>query len=866
MRDALRRHDAMLREEIEARGGYIFKTIGDAFCAAFPSVGDALEAAVATQRRLGREDFSAVDGMPVRMAIHTGLADERDGDYFGSAVNRTARLLSAGHGGQILLSGEAADSTLAALPSGVTLRHLGVLPLRGIKEPERVFQPVGAALRSQFKPLRALETPPNNLPRQTTSFVGRHEDLVRVEASLDEGPLLTITGAGGIGKTRLALEVATERLNDERDGAWFVDLSAVGDPGLIAGTILTTVGGELSSSADPLDDLIGYLKNRELLLVLDNSEHLVSDVARVVAEVVARCAHVVVLATSRSPLDISGERVYRLASLDSSAAMQLFADRARAVSPSFRLESKRGVVEEICTRLDGIALAIELAAARIRTMPVESVASHLELRLLSGGRDRRPRQQTMRALIDWSFDLLSEDEQRALRRTAVFLRGFTLEATIQVCADEGDDELAILDLLASLVDKSLVVLERAEENQRYRLLEPIREYAWQKLKEAAELDEMRRRHTKAYAGVAHAWYLEWDEAPASDWIERVERDLANLRAALRWSVEERNDLEMGAAIVADSTIVFLRLGLLVEGIEWCNRILESGAQFAPGSDARLRYGLSMLYSNLGANQKCLEQAVLAARQYRAIDDRRGLSRALSQVASRYALSKRYDEAKTAAEEAIALARIGRDRRLLADVLRRSAGAFGEDEEARVRALFAESVDLFRSCGRNDETARALDWWAQWEETERGNYAEAAQRLLEAVAMDSHDSGGMMVFRTNDIATCYLAMGDRSRAELFARQSLQLAVKSKHVVFMALAVFYLAAVAGDRFPQRAARLVGYAKRQLHDAGWELISPDTIVMKRLQDALRSSIDAAELARLMDEGAALSADDAIGQALAS
>jgi predicted ATPase/class 3 adenylate cyclase len=862
MRDALRRHDEILRSEIETRRGYVFKTIGDAFCAAFWTVDEALEAALEAQRRLGSENFTAVDGLYVRMSIHAGETDERGGDYFGTAVNRTARLLSAAHGGQILLSGFAADLALRKLPDGIALRHLGTLPLRDLKEPERVYQPIGAQLRSEFKPLRALETPPNNLPRETTSFVGRYDDAARLEALLDENALVTIVGAGGIGKTRLALEVAASRLNDERDGAWFIDLSPLAKPELIVGTILSGLGAEQPAESDPLGDLLRYLEKRELLLVLDNSEHLISEVAGIVAQVTARCPNVTLLATSRAPLDISGERVHRLSSLDLESSVQLFGDRARAVDPRFNVESKAKLVEAICRRLDGIALAIELAAARMRTMSVESLASHLELRLLRGGRDRRPRQQTMPALIDWSYNLLTDDEQRVLRRCAVFLQGFTLGAAAAVC-DSGVDEWPMLDLLASLVDKSLVIVEVGDCDQRYRLLEPIREYAREKLGEAGELMETRRRHALALASLAAAWYEEWDDGPAADWLVRVVQDLSNLRAALDWSADQANDSELGAQLVADATIVFLRLALLTEGVEWCDRILQAGLQLSAAVEARLRYGLSMLYSNLGANKKCLEEALHAVPLYRGAGDPRGLSRALSQVASRYPEQSRYDEAKAAAEESLRIARASGDRRLLADALRRCAAAFAGAGPDATRAHFEESVTLFRTLGRDDDTARALAWWGQWED-KIGSYRAAAERLEEALAIDERDQAVM--YLAGEIANAYLAVGDRTHAEAFARKALTAAAKLRHQILSALAMASLAASVGAGNPRKAARLIGHAQESLRAAGWVLTPPDDANVAALHELLKREFEEVELTRLLAEGAALSEEQAVSHALSA
>jgi predicted ATPase/class 3 adenylate cyclase len=861
MRDALRRHDKVMRAEIEGRRGYIFKTIGDAFCAAFWTVRDALEAAAEAQRRLGREDFDAIDGLAVRMAMHAGETDERDGDYFGPALNRTARLLSAGHGGQILLSRVAADLAMQELPGGMTLRHLGTLPLRGLDDPESVYQLMAAELRSDFKALRSLEIPPNNLPRQGTSFVGRREDLARVEALLERGALVTIAGAGGIGKTRLALEVAAGRLPDERDGAWFVDLSAIAAADSIPDAILSALGAPRAPDLAPLDALLGYLEKRELLLLLDNGEHVIAQVAAAAAQVVARCPLVTVLVTSREPLDVASERVYRLESLDLASAMQLFGDRARAVDSSFRIDEKAAPVEEICERLDGIALAVELAAARVRTMPVESLAEHLELRILSGGRDRRPRQQTMRSLIDWSYQLLTAEDRRVLRRCSV-MRGFTLGVAAEVCGAR-DDEAAVFDALASLVDKSLVILASDDGVARYRLLEPIREYAAEKLAEADELADVMRRHAAAFASVLRAAYEEWDRGPGADWLSRMRRDLANFRVALRWSLEDRNDPGLGARVVADATLIFVRLALLAEGIEWCERVLQGGIALPSAVEARLRYGLSMLYSNQGAVKRVLGLALESAALYRRSGDGRGLSRALSQASTRYAAAAAYGEAKATAEEALQLARDSGDRRLLADTLRRCATSFATDGLDRVRALFAESVELFRSLGRDEETARALEWWGQWE-AETGDFRSAAERLLEAKRLENSDAAAM--YYANNLASFYLAIDEPDRAEPFARESLALAAKARHPILAPAAIAYISVATWTRDAGRAARLLGYARERLRAADWQLVDYEEAMLRRLGDALKKTLTAAVYARLLDEGAALNEDQAVVLALSS
>ncbi len=863
MRDALRRHDVIVRSAIEARRGYVFKTIGDAFCAAFWTIEEALEAAIDVQRRLGSEDFEAVAGLRVRMAIHAGETDERSGDYFGPAVNRTARLLGAGHGGQILLTGVAADLAVAALPAGISLRQLGTLPLRDIKDPERVYQPMGEGLRSEFAPLRALETPPNNLPLQRTSFVGRHDDVARIEALLDEGVLVTIVGAGGIGKTRLALEVAAARLAGKPDGVWLADVASVGDAALIAGTLLTVLGAQASPGVEPLDDLVAYLESRDLLLVLDNSEHLVAAVAEIAARILERSRHVSILATSRQPLDISEERVYRLGSLDAASAVALFSDRARAVDREFSSEKHAAEVEDICERLGGIALAIELAAARVRTLSIGDLAQHLELRLLAGGRDRRPRQQTMRALIDWSYDLLAADERRVLCRSAVFSRGFTLTAASVVCDERDAARGAVLELLGSLVDKSLVVADSPDGERRYRLLEPIREYAREKLNESGDAPETQRRHAVAFGAFARSAYEEWESGPAADWLARVERDLPNIRVALQWSVGEGRDLDLGARLVADATPVFLRLSFLSEGVDWCDRVLASGVGLPRGVEARLRYGLSMLFSNLGANKQVLEQAVQAVSLYREGDDARGLTRALSQVSARYAPLGRYEDAREAAEEALRIARGLGDRRLLADILRRCAGAFTSDGAAAVRARYHESVEIFRTLGRDDETARALTWWGQWEAAS-GNFREAAQRMLEAIELDRRNL--VTMFLESDVAGCFLAIGDAAAAESHAREALALASKAHHRVLVGISISHLAAIAAARDPARAARLIGFAEEELRAAEWQRADYEQQIVDELRATIERAISTDEIARLLAEGAAWSEAQAVTAALSS
>jgi predicted ATPase/class 3 adenylate cyclase len=856
MRDAVRRHDEIVRSEIERRRGYVFKTIGDAFCAAFWSVGEALEAAVDSQRRLGRENFADVDELRVRMAIAAGEADERSGDYFGMAVNRVARLVSAAHGSQVLVSGDAADLITGSLPAGITLRQLGTIALRDLKAPERVFQAIGAELRTEFKALRALETPLNNLPLQTTSFVGRQQDVLRIQRLLETQPLVTIVGAGGMGKTRLALEAAASVLNDRKDGTWVVDLASIFDKTLVISVLLSVLGVDQDKGVAPLEALLKFFEERELLLVLDNCEHLIDEVARVAAAMISR--HVTVLATSREPLNIAGENVYQMSGLTLDSAVQLFNERARAGSQDFAAQTKRPFVEDICRWLDGIALAIELAAARVRTIPVEKLSEHLELRLLSGGRDRQPRQQTMRALIDWSYNLLAPEEQDVLRRSAPCMGGFTLESAIALC---GTDDVGTIDLVSSLVDKSLFVMDVQEADPRYRLLEPIRQFAREKLKEIGETQGALQRHAQVYAAIARDGYEEWDTNPRRDWLARLGNELANFRGALSWTTGDGNDLELGAEIAGDTAPVFMRLTLLSEGTQWCERVLEAGVSLPADIEARLRYALSMLYNNQGATKDALAQALASESLYRQAGDDRGLTRALSQVANQFAIGNDLDAAKPTAEKSLELARELGDPRLLADVLRRCALSFSKDGAEQVRAMYAESAALAQSLNLDDDAARTLQWWGVFE-AKAGNYSQAAMRLTEAMPLADEE---LAMLVAGELACCYLLVGDRANAEPAAREALGLAAKFRHPIQTPFAVSYIAALAGERNASESARLIGYAEERLRIAGWQRLAYDRAMVDGLQDMLKKKLTGAELSGLFAAGAALSEEEAVARATA-
>ena len=858
MQTALRRHDELLHAIVRDRGGHVFKTVGDQFCAAFESAERAVSTAIAIQRGLQEEDFRAVDGILVRIAIHAGVTDERSGDYFGPAVNRVARLLAAGHGGQILLSETIREEIEPMLGDGTSVIDLGWHRLKDIAQPERIFQLCAPGLATDFPPLQSLTVTANNLPQQTTRLIGRESDLAQIAAGLSESRLVSVLGVGGVGKTRVAISAAAAALQHFRDGAWFVNFGPIADPALVTSTIAAALGIK-EGAASGAELLAGYCKTRSLLLVFDNCEHVIGEVAAVSAMLLESAPGVKILATSREPLNIAGERTFRLPALDIAGATQLFIERATSADAAFSVApGDLPVVIEICQRLDGIALAIELAAPRVKLFSIGDLRDALDERfrvLTAGTRTAPARQKTMRALIEWSYELLGEEERSLFRRLGTFAGPFSLAGAQAVCADA--DLCDVLDVLSALVDKSLVVAGGAS---RFSLLQSLRAFALERLDDAGESERYFRRFAEYVCAFGERLYERWDAGEDAAWIAAAQTELDNVRAGLTWTLGEGNEKESGAALVAHVAPLFVRLSLLSEAISWCKKALD--ARPPDQTAARLYFSLATSYNNQGASAAALEAATAAVRHSRSCADARMLARSLAQYAWRLRQEDRYDEAAAASAEAIETARKLADRKLLATILVRCALALPPEHIESAREQFAEAVATFHSTKQETERARALAWWAIAEGA-AGCFERAIDLASQSLDADVAD---VKLYVQFNLAGYALSLDDFKLAREHAAATLMASKELQHSVIFALSASYLAIAALESDPTASARVFGYAKAQFPQNDWPPeahVNPE--IYRRYDEKLREAVDPGALQSWFDEGAAWDAERAFSSALA-
>lgn len=631
MSSALAEHDKVMRSTIEDHDGHVFSTAGDAYAAAFERPIQALEAAAAAQTGLNELSVGGAP-MKVRMAVHTGSADERDGDYFGPAVNRVARLMSAGNGRQVLVSTATSELVQDAVPDGATLDDLGEHRLKDLSRPEQVYQLLHDSFAHDTRPLRSLDRFPHNLPIQLTSFVGREEEVIELTKLLTGSRMVTLAGVGGAGKTRLAIQTAAELLSNYEDGVWLVELAAITDPSKVPASVMDVLGIEEKASEDAMDTITRALAKKQILVILDNCEHIVDPAARFAATALGAGTGVSILATSREMLGVPGEYPFQVKSLASPdsldtevraallryPAVRLFSERGELARPGWRVSAENAdSVVQICQRLDGMPLAIELAAARLRMMPAEQIAERLDdrFRLLTGGsRTVLPRQQTLEAAIDWSFDLLSDQEKTLFGRLAVFMGGFTLESAEAVCGVDPLDEYLVLDHVGHLVDKSLIQAEDTQDGARYRMLETLRQYARQRLAESEEVEAMRRRHAEHIRALVDEALPNLRGIDEAYWFRRLDAELDNIRQAMSWALEA-NEPQLVQAIAGSLYRYFMYRQRFVEGRDWAERaVAASDDPTADRARALLAAGTLAQFSlDQEISMKYLDEALDIAR-------------------------------------------------------------------------------------------------------------------------------------------------------------------------------------------------------------------------------------------------------------
>jgi predicted ATPase/class 3 adenylate cyclase len=888
MASALARHDALLRAAIERHGGYVFKTIGDAFCATFATAPQAIGAALDAQRALGSEDFGGVGGLRVRMALHTGHADERDGDYFGPAVNRVARLLAIGHGGQVLVSGVSTALLQGALPPESSLRDLGAHRLKDLAHPENVHQLVAPDLPGEFPPLRSLDRLSNNLPPQLTTFVGRDAVVADIKTLIENHRLVTLTGTGGAGKTRCAIQVGAELLGGFREGVWLADLTSISAPPLVANVVAQALNVQEQPDRPILDTLLAHLKRQRPLLILDNCEHVIAEARRVAGAILHDCPQVHILATSREPLNVSGEEAYRVPSLAVPAdadttsgvatarygAVQLFVDRALSSDKRFMLTDENAPhVVEVCRRLDGLPLAIELAAARVKVLSPQQLAQKLDerFRVLTGGdRSALPRQQTMRALIDWSYDLLTDDERALFRKFSIFAGGFTLETASAVCSNERIDEIAVLDLVSSLVDKSLVHAEPAGSGTRYRLLESTRQYAREKLRESGEEPATARAHAAAAVALAEQLDREFETAPDTVWFAHVEAELENWRTALAWALTDRNDVLLGQQLAGTLAIGWLYLSA-VEGRRWVRAALSAVDATTPATVVAKLYLAEATFAagfmEYKASHTAAEQALA---RYQDLGDPLGIAYGQRYTGRALEVLGQIAEGEVLLMRALPAARALSPRLtgMVLEDLARVSSLCGDAAGARAR--YAEALAVYRGLG-DERAADNVATNLADAEFVAGDPSAALKLTDEALAIDRARNNVRGV--ANDlcnIAAYLTALHRYDEARGHARDAVLLARDLEVQVLLTISLQHLAAVAALLPDQdrdgivRAARLLGYVDARLTTLEVLREYGEQQESVRMLAALRNALGEDGLAKLMDEGAAWNEDQAVAEAM--
>jgi predicted ATPase/DNA-binding SARP family transcriptional activator len=849
------RHHTILRNAVESNNGFVFQSIGDAFCTAFHTVRDGFQAALDAQRKLQAENWGKTS-IKVRMGLHTGAAEVNGNEYLGYlTLVRVQRVMSAAHGGQILVSNTCAELLHGELQGEITLRDMKEYLLKDLPKPERLWQIVASDIQQDFPPLQLPLAVQNNLPVPLTSFVGREKEVKEIARLLSSSRLITLTGPGGVGKTRLAIQTAHDSIKTFKDGVFWVGFVGLSDENLIPQEIAQSLNMREISTEPMIETLKTYLKSKDILIVLDNCEHLIRSCAQHTEQLLGACPKLKILATSRERLDLFNETTWNVPSLPlpemqqalslkqlkEFASIQLFVERARNVKSDFVLtEQNASSIAQICNRLDGIPLAIELASARIKLLSVDEIASRLSDRfslLTSGTRTAQPRQQTLRAVIDWSHDLLTEPERILFRRLAVFAGGFTLDAVEVVCS-AGMKRSDILDLLGRLVDKSLVVVETDSvlNETRYRLLETIRQYARIKLEEIGEVPDITEQHLNFFASFASQAEKKLYGKEGSVWFLRLEKEIDNLRAAMYWPVSmaqtnqhKSQSIHNKQLLIVGSLDMFWETRYRIEILQALEKMLASTKPNEPTIEKAkaLSVGGFLLLSlhKFSEARVYLDESIDIAEK---LADLFTLAQSLGFLGWTFDFLGEYDHAKTSLERSVTIAR-----------------SLGEESEY----IAARSLSLLGD----------IPFW-------QGKLFEARQIYEEAISFlrEIHDRN-MLTYPLRRLGYICLREGDVDQAIAWFGESLEINHEIGHFPGMCACLAGLAAanLAKKNF-DKSAMLCGYVENLLERIGAPFFFIDTVEYDRTVSQLKRVIAEKAFAVAWSKGRTMTMEQAILYAL--
>jgi len=890
MKSALAKHDSILKEAVESNNGQIIKTTGDGIHAVFSTAIDAVKSALDAQREFqNSEAFNASEVfLRIRMGLHTGEAELRDGDYYGGTLNRAARIMSIGHGGQILVSETTLQVARERFPEEVSRLDLGLHHLKGLNRPEHIYQLNAPSLQDEFPALRSITHATNNLPTQLTSFIGRERELAEARSRLEDARLLTMIGPGGTGKTRLSVQLGTELLATFKDGVWLVELAPISDPSLVIQTIASALDiREIPGT--PLKVLVhDFLREKQLLLILDNCEHLVEASAKIADEFLHVAPKVKIIASSREALGINGETVYRVPSLSlpeqdkvtKEAALgfesvQLFVERASAANRKFQLtDENASSVAQICSRLDGIPLAIELAASRVSVFSPEQIAKRLDDRfklLIGGSRTALPRQQTLRALIDWSYDLLSEDERALLRRLSVFAGGWTFEAAETIC-----NVVDVFVHLPQLVNKSLVVVKDEGDEKRFFLLETIRQYARDKLLENGEGAGTRDRHLAYFLDMTETAMPEmFTREKELGWINKLEIEYDNLRTAVEWGLS--NDPIAAMRLIRALTYLFVVTSYASEAHRWGVAALEevklrteNGKILTDDEKlykARLIAGLSIMSFSMGDNRTAYMEAEEAVSLLRSLDDKWTLALTFAFHTAGKLMTGNIDEATASIEEALRLAEELGDKYLLGSVLSAASNleASGHKDFVKADALRERAVELLKEHGSRWSYGITLYGFGNMYIMQK-EFEKAREKFKIAMqTMQELGSNRNVNMIKSDLAHILRYEGNYSEAIPAYQETIQEWRRIGHRSAVAHQLECLAFIAKTlEQVEKATKLLGAAQALRQKIEIDMTPPEREEYDKEIADLQANIDAKEFESLWVEGRSMTMDEAIGLAL--